>query len=168
MQYVKQLINILIGTAGIAAFPAEAAPANAVSLAEVIRAIHVDVTGLNGDAMRGTDSASTHSAADVWTSATRNLNSDANNTIRDAVVDDATKIDASSVNAVEGKVDTVVTYTDKIDDGDELEIDLAAGTIKDLTNGNILTFGKIPEVMLNILDEGGLIPYIQKHGDFKL
>ncbi|MHC4178345.1 MAG: hypothetical protein ACYSWU_12610, partial [Planctomycetota bacterium] len=59
VQYVKQLINILIGTPGIATFPAEAAPGNAVSLAEVIRAIHVDVTGLNGDAMRGTDSAYT-------------------------------------------------------------------------------------------------------------
>ncbi|MDY6893887.1 MAG: hypothetical protein SVO01_00490 [Thermotogota bacterium] len=61
MQYIKQLINILIGTAGIGTFPAEAAPANGVSLAEVIRAIHVDVTGLNGDAMRGTDSAATAS-----------------------------------------------------------------------------------------------------------
>jgi len=59
MQYLKQLINILIGTAGIGAFPSEAAPANAVSLAEVIRAIHADVTGLNGDAMRGTNSANT-------------------------------------------------------------------------------------------------------------
>lgn len=57
MQYLKQLINVLIGTAGIGAFPAEAAPANAVSLAEVIRAIHADVTGLNGDAMVGTNSA---------------------------------------------------------------------------------------------------------------
>ena len=59
VQYIKQLINVLIGTAGIAAFPAEAAPANAVSLAEVIRAIHADVTGLNGSAMRGTDNAAT-------------------------------------------------------------------------------------------------------------
>lgn len=59
MKYIKQLINILIGTPGIGTFPAEAAPANAVSLAEVIRAIHVDVTGLNGDAMRGTNSANT-------------------------------------------------------------------------------------------------------------
>jgi hypothetical protein len=48
MQYVKQLINILIGTDGIVAFPAEAAPANNVSLAEVIRAIHTDVTGVGG------------------------------------------------------------------------------------------------------------------------
>lgn len=57
MQYLKQLINILIGAAGIGTFPAEAAPANAVSLAEVIRAIHADVTGLNGSAMIGTNSA---------------------------------------------------------------------------------------------------------------
>lgn len=57
MQYIKQLINILIGTPGIATFPAEAAPGDAVSLAEVIRAIHSDVTGLNGDAMVGTDNA---------------------------------------------------------------------------------------------------------------
>ncbi len=59
VQYVKQLINVLIGAPGIGAFPAEAAPGNAVSLAEVIRAIHVDVTGLNGSAMRGTNSANT-------------------------------------------------------------------------------------------------------------
>jgi len=59
MQYIKQLINILIGTPGIGTFPAEAAPGDGVSLAEVIRAIHADVTGLNGDAMRGTDGANT-------------------------------------------------------------------------------------------------------------
>ena len=55
--YAKQIINTLEGTAGIPTYPAEAAPGNAVSLAEVIRAIHADVTGLNGDVMRGTDSA---------------------------------------------------------------------------------------------------------------
>ena len=48
MQYLKQLINILIGTPGIGTFPAEAAPANAVSLAEVIRAIHVDTNAIQG------------------------------------------------------------------------------------------------------------------------
>lgn len=60
--YLKQLVNILVGTDGVATFPAEAAPANAVSLAEVIRAIHADVTGLNGAAMRGTDNAALASA----------------------------------------------------------------------------------------------------------
>lgn len=58
--------------------------------------------------------------------------------------------------------------TDRINDGDELEIDLKAGTVRDITNGNQLTFSKIPEIMLYILDEGGLLPYIQKHGGFEL
>jgi 3-isopropylmalate/(R)-2-methylmalate dehydratase small subunit len=31
-----------------------------------------------------------------------------------------------------------------------------------------MTFKPIPKAMLSILDEGGLIPYIQKHGDFKM
>lgn len=57
VQYLKQIVNTLEGTAGIPTFPAEAAPGNAVSLAEIVRAIHTDVTGLNGAAMRGTDSA---------------------------------------------------------------------------------------------------------------
>ena len=61
----------------------------------------------------------------------------------------------------------LICDTAKISDGDDLTVDLAAGTIKDLTNGEQLTFGKIPEVMLHILDEGGLIPYIRKYGDFK-
>lgn len=59
MQYLKQLVNVMVGSTGITTFPAEAAPANNVSLAEVVRAIHADVTGLNGDAMRGTDGANT-------------------------------------------------------------------------------------------------------------
>jgi len=71
-------------------------------------------------------------------------------------------------NAINLGLPVLICDTDKINDGDELEVDLAAGTVKDITSGSQLTFGKIPEVMLHILDEGGLIPYIQKHGDFKL
>lgn len=70
MQYVKQIVNILAGSAGVVTYPAEAAPGNAISLAEVISAIHADVTGLSGSAMRGTDSASTHAASDVDTTLT--------------------------------------------------------------------------------------------------
>jgi len=71
-------------------------------------------------------------------------------------------------NAINLGLPVLICDTDSIDDGDELEVDLAAGTVKDITKNQQLTFGKIPEVMLRILDEGGLIPYIQKHGDFKL
>ena len=71
-------------------------------------------------------------------------------------------------NAINLGLPVLICNTDKIDDGDELEVDLEAGTIKDISNGNQLTFKKIPEMMLRILDEGGLIPYIKKYGDFKI
>jgi len=71
-------------------------------------------------------------------------------------------------NAINLGLPVLICDTDNINDGDELEVDLKSGSIRDITNGNRLTFSKIPEVMLRILDEGGLLPYIQKHGGFKL
>jgi len=71
-------------------------------------------------------------------------------------------------NAINVGLPVLICDTDRISDGDELEIDLAQGTIVDLTNGACLTFNKIPDVMLNILNEGGLVPYIKKYGDFRI
>jgi len=71
-------------------------------------------------------------------------------------------------NAINLGLPVLLCETDSINDGDELKVDLKAGTIWDMTSGNQLTFAKIPEIMLRILDEGGLLPYIQKHGGFKL
>ena len=71
-------------------------------------------------------------------------------------------------NAINVGLPVLICDTDKINDGDELEIDLASGTIVDLTNGAKLTSGKIPDVMLKILSEGGLVPYIKKYGDFNV
>ena len=71
-------------------------------------------------------------------------------------------------NAINLGLPILLCNTDDINDGDELEIDLVAGIIKNKTNGKQLTFGKIPDVMLKILDEGGLLPYIEKHGDIKI
>ena len=71
-------------------------------------------------------------------------------------------------NAINLGLPVLICDTDCIDEGDELEIDLAAGTVDDLTNGSHLTFGRIPGVMLEILDKGGLIPYIQQYGGFRL
>ena len=70
-------------------------------------------------------------------------------------------------NAINLGLPVLICDTDKINDGDELDVDLSAGTIRDITNGARLTFGKIPGAMLKILDEGGLVPYIKKYGDFK-
>ena len=71
-------------------------------------------------------------------------------------------------NAINLGLPVLICDTDKINDGDELEIDLTAGTVKDKANGAVLTTGKIPEVMLKILNEGGLIDYVKKYGDIKV
>jgi 3-isopropylmalate/(R)-2-methylmalate dehydratase small subunit len=71
-------------------------------------------------------------------------------------------------NAINLGLPILLCNTDDINDGDELEVDLKAGIVQDITNGKQLTFSKIPDIMFNILNEGGLLPYIKKHGDFKL
>jgi 3-isopropylmalate/(R)-2-methylmalate dehydratase small subunit len=71
-------------------------------------------------------------------------------------------------NAINLGLPVLICDTDGIEDGDELEVDLARGTVYDKTGGTELTFRKLPKVMLDILDEGGLVPYIQKYGDFRL
>jgi len=71
-------------------------------------------------------------------------------------------------NAINVGLPVLICDTDKINEGDQLEVDLASGAILDKTNGQKLTFGKIPDAMLDILNEGGLMPYIKKYGDFKL
>jgi 3-isopropylmalate/(R)-2-methylmalate dehydratase small subunit len=71
-------------------------------------------------------------------------------------------------NSINRGLPVLICDTDKIHDGDELEVDMAAGTIHDITSNITLSFKPIPRAMLAILEEGGLIPYIQKYGDFKL
>ncbi|MDD3236596.1 MAG: 3-isopropylmalate dehydratase small subunit [Candidatus Gastranaerophilales bacterium] len=58
--------------------------------------------------------------------------------------------------------------TDKIDAGDELQVDIKSGVIKDLTKNIELSFTPLPDVMIKLLQDGGLIEHIKKNGDFKL
>jgi 3-isopropylmalate/(R)-2-methylmalate dehydratase small subunit len=71
-------------------------------------------------------------------------------------------------NAINQGLPVLICDTSNIDDGDKLEVNLTRGIIADLTKSMQLTFGKTPKVMLDILNEGGLIPYISKHGNFEL
>ncbi len=66
-------------------------------------------------------------------------------------------------NAINIGLPVLICDTDKIDNGDKLEVNLEAGEINNLTKNVQLNFNRIPEVMLRILDEGGLIPYIKKY-----
>ncbi|WP_423793331.1 Isopropylmalate/citramalate isomerase small subunit [Methanocaldococcus indicus] len=50
--------------------------------------------------------------------------------------------------------------TKKVNEGDELEVDLKTGIIKNLTTGEIIQGQKLPEFMMEILEAGGLMPYL--------
>lgn len=58
--------------------------------------------------------------------------------------------------------------TGKIAAGDELEIDLERGIVKNLTKNLELKFVALPKAMTQILQDGGLVEHIKKHGDFKI
>ncbi len=58
--------------------------------------------------------------------------------------------------------------TDKIDAGDELELDVQNGVLKDLTKNIEIKIMPLPDVMIKLLNDGGLIEHIKKNGDFSL
>jgi 3-isopropylmalate/(R)-2-methylmalate dehydratase small subunit len=69
-------------------------------------------------------------------------------------------------NAINQGMPVLLCDTDEIGDGDELEINVTDGKIADLTSGTTLTCGKMPPIVSAILQEGGLIPYMQRHEGF--
>ena len=58
--------------------------------------------------------------------------------------------------------------TDKIDAGDELELDIKNGILKDITKNIEIKITPLPDVMIKLLGDGGLIEHLKKHGDFSL
>lgn len=71
-------------------------------------------------------------------------------------------------NSINVGLPVLVCDTDKIDEGDELKIDLSTGTIANITKNIELEFNPLPEVMIKILDDGGLTDHITKNKGFNL
>jgi len=71
-------------------------------------------------------------------------------------------------NAINIGLPVLECETEKIAQGDELEIDLIKGTIRNRKKRLELRFRPLPRVMVNILQDGGLVEHIRKHGSFKL
>jgi len=71
-------------------------------------------------------------------------------------------------NAINVGLLTVICDTDKIKEGDELGVDVEKGEIRNKSTGVKFFFSPLPPVMQNILDDGGLVAYVNKYGDFKL
>ncbi len=71
-------------------------------------------------------------------------------------------------NAINIGLPVLICDTDKIDDGDKLEVDLKKGEITNLTNKTKLYVNPMPDIMLRILNKGGLIPYIKQYKSFDI
>ena len=67
-------------------------------------------------------------------------------------------------NCVNVGLPALILDTDPIREGDELEVDLAAGTVKNLTTGSETPTPPLPPVMRRIIADGGLVEHIRKHG----
>jgi len=52
---------------------------------------------------------------------------------------------------------------DAVSEGDELEIDLTGSKVVNVTTGKELEFMPLPEFMVEVLTEGGLVPYLKKN-----
>ncbi len=58
--------------------------------------------------------------------------------------------------------------TDRIDVNDKLQVDLGNGVIKNLTKNEEIKFKPIPDLMLKLLNDGGLVEHFKKNKGFKI
>lgn len=56
----------------------------------------------------------------------------------------------------------VLKSTKEINDGDELDVDLEKGVIQNVTTGKTYTVNPIPPFVMEILNDGGLIPHLKR------
>jgi 3-isopropylmalate/(R)-2-methylmalate dehydratase small subunit len=67
-------------------------------------------------------------------------------------------------NAINVGLPAIIVDTSRIREGDRLEVDLARGIVRDVTQGIELSFPALPDVMRKILEDGGLVDHIKRHG----
>jgi 3-isopropylmalate/(R)-2-methylmalate dehydratase small subunit len=71
-------------------------------------------------------------------------------------------------NAINVGLPVLQCDTRGIGEHDQLEVDLIAGEVRDLTTGAAIPFVPLPPVMVTILNDGGLVAHVKKHGGFAL
>ena len=70
-------------------------------------------------------------------------------------------------NAINIGLPVVETGPHEIESGHELEVDLANGVVHDVTAGRRYEATQMPQVMIDILEAGGLVGYLREHGDYE-
>ena len=71
-------------------------------------------------------------------------------------------------NAINTGLPLLECDTDLINPGDELEVDLGKGIVRNLTQNTDIQVKPLPPFMLKILSDGGLVEHFKKHGTFNL
>ena len=71
-------------------------------------------------------------------------------------------------NCFNNGLPAVICDTDKIMEGDELELFIEEGKIVNYTGNETFDFSTLPPVMKKILSDGGLVEHVKKYKDLKL
>jgi 3-isopropylmalate/(R)-2-methylmalate dehydratase small subunit len=71
-------------------------------------------------------------------------------------------------NCFNNGLPAIVCNTDRLDEGDELELFLDEGKIMNHTKNETISFPSFPPVMKRILSDGGLVEHVKKYKDLKL
>ena len=69
-------------------------------------------------------------------------------------------------NSINIGLPLVICDTDGIDAEDELEIDLGQGIVRNLTKNIEIKAKPLPDFMVRVLADGGLIPHVKKNNGF--
>ncbi len=71
-------------------------------------------------------------------------------------------------NCFNNGLPAIICDTDRLQEGDQLELFLEEGRILNDTRDETLSFSPFPAVMKKILSDGGLVEHVKKYRDLKL
>jgi len=71
-------------------------------------------------------------------------------------------------NAINNGLPLVECDTSKINDGDELSVDLENGILEDITQNFKVAINPLPPFMMELLRNGGLVNYFKKYGGYSI
>lgn len=71
-------------------------------------------------------------------------------------------------NAINNGLPLVECDTSRIEEGDELEINLEEGTVTDITKNFQIKINPLPPFMMKLLQDGGLVEHFKKYGGFSI
>jgi 3-isopropylmalate/(R)-2-methylmalate dehydratase small subunit len=71
-------------------------------------------------------------------------------------------------NCFNNGLPAIICNTDRLAEGDEIELLLEEGKIVNYTRNETFSFSALPPVMKRILSDGGLVEHVKKYRDLKL